>query len=135
VRCVGGGGISTSGRDSGSIGGSGSSVRVLLGSIRVSGGTGGVSGQFSGPNWRDAFRFFFSLSCAARHPKQVANTLPFAPAEGSLKKEEIGRFWTHEEQYLESISGLETENWSFTGMKLAGNARTEHHVALLLQVT
>jgi hypothetical protein len=89
--CIGGGT-----RRFGGLGGSDASTRVSLAGIEGSGSTG--------PSWREAFRFFLYLSCAARHPMQLANTLLARPAEGSFRKEEIGRFWTHAEQYFASMA-------------------------------
>jgi hypothetical protein len=100
----------------GGSGGSDASTRVSLAGMEGSGSTG--------PSWRDAFRFLH-LSCAARHPKQLANTLPARPADGSLRNEEIGRFWAHPEQYLASIAAVVVKNRRAMGRKLA-KAGTTH---------
>jgi hypothetical protein len=41
---------------------------------------------------------------------QVANTLLARPAEGSFRNEEIGRFWTHVEQYFASMAAVVVKN-------------------------
>jgi hypothetical protein len=104
------GGIVASGRDSGGLGGG------IVASRRDSGGAGGGIEGFGrvysvarflggtlGSNCCKAFRLVLYLSCAIRQGAQVAHNLLPRPAEAALKKEETGRFWAQEEQYLSSI--------------------------------
>ena len=92
-----GGGIIVSRRDSGGLRrGNNGSRRGLGGGIEGFGRVVAIArllGGILGSNCCKAFRFLLYFSFAARHLIQLANTLLFGPAEGSLRKEEIGRFW------------------------------------------
>jgi hypothetical protein len=51
---------------------------------------------------------FLDLAVLARHVSQVARTL-LPRLEASLRNKESGRFWRHDEQYLESISDVKVD--------------------------
>src|ERR1700716_2777180 len=115
-----GGGIVASGRDSGGL-------RGIVGSRRDSSRAGGGIEGFGcvhavarflggtlGCNCCKAFRLVLYFSCEIRQRAQVALSLLPGPAEASLKKEEIGRFWKQEEQYLASITDVKRKG-EFTG--------------------
>jgi len=84
----------------GRIEGSGRDSRGLGGRIEGFGRVGAFAGPVArlldgtlGSNCCKAFRLALALSCVVRQAAQVANILLLKPVEGSLKKEEIGRFW------------------------------------------
>jgi hypothetical protein len=85
-----------SGRDSGRLGGGIKGFGHVLAIARLLGG-------ILGSNCCKAFCLVLYFSCAIRQGAQVAHNLLPRPAEASLKKEESGRFWAQEEQYLSSI--------------------------------
>jgi hypothetical protein len=94
--------IGVSGRDSGGLGGGIEGFGRVLAVARLLGGT-------LGSNCCKAFRLALCFSFEIRQRAQVANSLLPRPAEASLQKEESGRFWKQEEQYLASITDVESD--------------------------
>jgi hypothetical protein len=126
-----GGGIVVSGRDSGGLrGGIVASGRDSNGAGRGIEGFGRVVaiarllGGTLGSNCCKAFRLVLCFSYEIRQGAQVALSLLPRPAEASLKKEESGRFWKQEEQYLASITDVFTGVFTdvFTDGKSDANA-------------
>ncbi|OAF57252.1 hypothetical protein VC83_04816 [Pseudogymnoascus destructans] len=60
---------------------------------------------------------------------QLANTLPARPADGSLRNEEIGRFWAHPEQYLASIAAVVVKNCRAMGTTAAARVLSSRPVS------
>ena len=79
-------GIAASGRNSSGAGGSIEGFGHVHAVARFLGGT-------LGSNCCKAFRLALDLSFVVQQVAQIANILLLKPAEGSLKKEERGRFW------------------------------------------
>ena len=100
-----GGGIVVSGRDSNGAGRGIEGFGRVVAVARLLGGT-------LGSNCCKAFRLVLCFSCEIRQRAQVALSLLPGPAEASLKKEESGRFWKQEEQYLASITDVFTDGKS-----------------------
>ena len=96
-----GGGTVASKRNSGRLGGSIEGFGPVHAIARFLGGT-------LGSNCYKAFRLALALSCTVQQVAQVGNILLLKLAEGSLKKEERGRFWMQEEQYLASIPDIKS---------------------------
>jgi hypothetical protein len=97
-----GGGIVASGRDLGGVGGGIEGFGRVHAVARFLGGT-------LGSNCCKAFRLVLYFSRTIRQGAQVAHNLLPRPAEASLKKEESGRFWAQEEQYLLSIPDVKRD--------------------------
>lgn len=124
--------IGVSGRDSGGLGG-----RKVAPRRDSSGAGGGIDcsgrvlavarllGGTLGSNCCKAFRLVLYFSCAIQQGAQVAHNLLPGPADASLKKEESGRFWKQEEQYLASIMDVKSDKDEFTSAKRVRKKRVK----------
>lgn len=122
-------GIVVPGRDSGGLGGG-----IVAFGRDSSGAGGGIEGfgrvhavarflgGILGSNCCKAFRLVLCFSCEIRQRAQVALSLLPMLAEASLKKEESGRFWKQEEQYLASITDVKSDDGRVYRCKRVRNA-------------